>query len=62
MQIIKFMDDSELENSDDILSPNTDLGERSSWIHKGASKAKRKRFRVLKDVRIDLNVFFCLIK
>ena len=51
MQIIKFRDDSELESSDEILSPNTDVAERSAWTHNVVSKGKHKRFRVLKDVR-----------
>ena len=45
------MDDSELETSDEILTPNTDVAERSTWTHNVVSKGKHKRFRVLKDVR-----------
>lgn len=45
------MDDSELETSYEILKPNTDVAERSTWTHNVVSKGKHKRFRVLKDVR-----------
>ena len=45
------MDDSEIENSDETFSPNTDVAERSAWTHNVVSKGKHKRFRVLKDVR-----------
>ena len=45
------MDDLELEISDETLSPNIDVAERSAWIRNVVSKGKHKRFRVLKDVR-----------
>ena len=53
MQLIRFMDNYELETSDEFVDSNSSLSERSAWAISGRKRANKKRLRIIKDVRLQ---------
>ena len=51
--MIRFMDNPELQTSDEFVDSNTNLSERSAWAISGRKKVNKKRFRIIKDVRLQ---------
>ena len=51
MQLIRFMDNYELETSDEFVDSNSSLSERSAWAISGRKRVNKKRLRIIKDVR-----------